>query len=78
MLILFSGSDVGSNDAVDDYGSEKFDSENEIDELGSLNDIETKSRFTDYSMTSSVMRRNYQLRHLDDRFEEVTDYIVVS
>lgn len=34
-------------------------------------DEETKSRFTEYSMTSSVMRRNEQLSLLDDRFEKV-------
>ncbi|XP_060755554.1 protein LTV1 homolog isoform X2 [Neoarius graeffei] len=33
-------------------------------------DCETKSRFTDYSLTSSVMRRNEQLTLLDDRFEK--------
>ncbi|XP_028267018.1 protein LTV1 homolog isoform X2 [Parambassis ranga] len=33
-------------------------------------DLETKSRFTEYSMTSSVMRRNEQLTLLDDRFEK--------
>ncbi|XP_045150421.1 protein LTV1 homolog [Echinops telfairi] len=31
---------------------------------------ETKSRFTDYSITSSVMRRNEQLTLHDDRFEQ--------
>ncbi|NXA52896.1 LTV1 protein, partial [Nothocercus julius] len=31
---------------------------------------ETRSRFTEYSMTSSVMRRNEQLSLLDDRFEK--------
>ncbi|XP_001380991.2 protein LTV1 homolog [Monodelphis domestica] len=31
---------------------------------------ETKSRFTDYSITSSVMRRNEQLTLLDERFEK--------
>lgn len=31
---------------------------------------ETKSRFTEYSMTSSVMRRNAQLTLHDDRFEK--------
>ncbi|KFO78021.1 Protein LTV1, partial [Cuculus canorus] len=31
---------------------------------------ETRSRFTEYSMTSSVMRRNEQLTLLDDRFEK--------
>ena len=36
-------------------------------------DEETKSRFTEYSLTSSVMRRNEQLTLLDDRFEKVRD-----
>ncbi|RMC12880.1 hypothetical protein DUI87_10405 [Hirundo rustica rustica] len=31
---------------------------------------ETRSRFTDYSMSSSVIRRNEQLTLLDDRFEK--------
>uniref|UniRef100_A0A672G4Q9 Protein LTV1 homolog n=1 Tax=Salarias fasciatus TaxID=181472 RepID=A0A672G4Q9_SALFA len=35
-----------------------------------FDDEETKSRFTEYSMTSSVMRRNEQLTLLDDRFEK--------
>lgn len=33
-------------------------------------DEETKSRFTEYSLTSSVMQRNEQLTLLDDRFEK--------
>ena len=32
---------------------------------------DNKSRFTEYSMTSSVIRRNAQLSLLDDRFEQV-------
>ena len=32
---------------------------------------ETKSRFTSYSMTSSVIKRNEGLTLLDDRFEKV-------
>lgn len=54
-----------------------FDDE-EMDEVGSLSgsqhsfkEEETKSRFTNYSMTSSVMRRNEQLTLLDERFEKV-------
>ena len=34
-------------------------------------DEETKSRFTNYSISSSVMRRNEGLTLLDDRFEKV-------
>ena len=33
---------------------------------------ETKSRFTEYSMSSSVVKRSEQLVTLDDRFEEVS------
>ena len=50
----------------------------EDDEVGSLcgpqytfADEETKSHFTNYSLSSSVMRRNEQLTLLDDRFEQV-------
>ncbi|EZA57294.1 hypothetical protein DMN91_002414 [Ooceraea biroi] len=53
-------------------------SDEEADEVGSLNgpqytfkDEETKSRFTEYSMSSSVMRRNQQLALLDDKFEKM-------
>lgn len=52
------------------------------DEVGSMNgpqfsfrDEETKSRFTEYSMSSSVMRRNGQLTLLDDKFERVGKFI---
>ncbi|XP_053962003.1 protein LTV1 homolog [Anastrepha ludens] len=58
--------------------NESDDEEDEqelMDRLGpllrkhSFNDEETKSRFTEYSMSSSVIRRNDQLTLLDDRFE---------
>lgn len=54
-------------------------SENEEDEMDDLlgplrksrfEGEETKSRFTEYSMSSSVIRRNEQLSLLDDRFEK--------
>uniref|UniRef100_A0A023EVX4 Protein LTV1 homolog n=1 Tax=Aedes albopictus TaxID=7160 RepID=A0A023EVX4_AEDAL len=60
-------SDVDSNDAAmsDEDGEER-------DGLGPLafDREETKSRFTEYSMSSSVIRRNEQLTLLDDRFEK--------
>jgi hypothetical protein len=34
-------------------------------------DEETKTQFTNYSVSSSVMRRNEGLTLLDDRFEKV-------
>ncbi|XP_029035949.2 protein LTV1 homolog [Osmia bicornis bicornis] len=53
-------------------------SDEEQDEVHSLNgpqytfkEEETKSRFTEYSMSSSVMRRNKQLTLLDDKFEKL-------
>lgn len=66
-------SDIDSNfDGEEDYD------EDECDNLGPLrnnrfprfDDEETKSRFTEYSMSSSVIRRNQQLELLDDRFEK--------
>ena len=64
-----------------DFGSDFMDFEKESDEeveqreqdddIGSMNGFDTKSRFTEYSMTSSVIRRNQQLSMLDDKFEEV-------
>lgn len=52
-----------------------IDSNEENDQLGPLRSCrfdneDTKSRFTEYSMSSSVMRRNEQLSLLDDRFEK--------
>lgn len=38
--------------------------------LSQFDGEETKSRFTEYSMSSSVIRRNEQLSLLDDRFEK--------
>lgn len=60
-------------------------SDEEADEVGSLNepqytfkDEETKSRFTEYSMSSSVMRRNQQLTLLDDKFEKVYIHLFIK
>lgn len=44
-----------------EYEREQFDDEEE----------ETKTRFTNYSMSSSVIRRNEGLTLLDDRFEKI-------
>lgn len=61
-------SDYDSNEADhSDNGDE------ELDDLGPLRGFgneETKSRFTEYSMSSSVIRRNEQLSLLDDKFEK--------
>lgn len=50
--------------------SDQYDSE-AYDDVGSLNIEETKSRFTDYSMSSSIIKRNENLQLLDDQFEQV-------
>lgn len=56
-----SDSDTDSTGSVSDSGedSEEFDEE------------ETKSRFTNYSITSSVMRRSKGLQQVDAMFEKV-------
>ena len=53
-----------------------------MSDVGSLGEqtfrtAETKSRFTNYSMSSSVIRRNAGLTLLDDRFEHVSEVIVI-
>ncbi|XP_068894561.1 protein LTV1 homolog [Tenebrio molitor] len=59
-----------------DFGSEEMDDVASLPgSQQSFNEEETKSRFTNYSMTSSVIRRNEQLTLLDDRFEKMyADY----
>lgn len=60
-------SDIDSNFNDDD------DEREALDGLGPLRmhtSEETKSRFTEYSMSSSVIRRNEQLELLDERFEK--------
>lgn len=75
-----SGDDEGDDDDDDEW--EDTDDEGNFDSEGGLSgdegpreflfmDEETKSRFTEYSLSSSVMRRNEQLTLLDDRFEKV-------
>lgn len=72
-------SEVDSDDdRMDDSFSDRNVSDEEDDDVASLNgpqftfaDEETKSHFTNYSMSSSVIRRNEQLTLLDDRFEQM-------
>ena len=79
MILVDRGADEDDDDEWEDTDEEgDFDSEGGFsgDEDGRgreflFMDEETKSRFTEYSMTSSVMRRNEQLTLLDDRFEKV-------
>ncbi|KAK3089237.1 hypothetical protein FSP39_002023 [Pinctada imbricata] len=58
-----------------EYGSDECEfSDEEYDRFGDdgmFGNEETKSRFTEYSMSSSVIRRNDGLSLLDDRFEKL-------
>lgn len=60
---------IEEEDEEDDYDSsdDQFDNE----ENQSLKEFETKSRFSSYSMTSSVIRRNEKLKYLDEHFEKI-------
>jgi protein LTV1 len=55
-------SDVDSNCDREHYYNDDFDDEKEFDR---------KSRFSNYSMTSSVIRRNEALKQLDEHFENI-------
>lgn len=62
----FRSDDENDNlEESDEYSNEAYD------DVGSLNMDDTKSRFTDYSMSSSIIRRNENLKLLDDQFEKV-------
>ena len=62
-------SDIASDEAeMSDVGS---DFDGGFDDEQSFAEEETKSRFTNYSMTSSAIRRNDGLTLIDDRFEKV-------
>ncbi|KAB0803328.1 hypothetical protein PPYR_00327 [Photinus pyralis] len=60
------------SDVDSDFDSEALDAVNSLEDREyTFRDEETKSRFTEYSMSSSVMRRNDQLTLLDDKFEQL-------
>lgn len=75
---LGDGEAIDENDEEmdsDDYSDvdSEFSNDEERDALGPLrmyDNEESKSRFTEYSMSSSVIRRNEQLMLLDERFEK--------
>ena len=54
----------------DDSGDANSD-EGSYEESPSVRDFESKSKFTSYSMSSSVIKRNDGLRGLDDHFEKL-------
>jgi len=75
VILLFS-LNFRSNEEINELEdvieeSDQYDSE-AYDDVGSLTMDDTKSRFTDYSMSSSIIRRNENLKLLDDQFEHVS------
>lgn len=75
-ILFFVCSGNGSDDGFDsdecEFSGDDFGSD---DREKMFMDEETKSRFTNYSMSSSVIKRNDGLTLLDDRFEKVCDSI---
>lgn len=68
---------MDDDEGDDASGSAFSDEEGSVREF-LFDDEETRTLFTDYSMTSSVMRRNEQLTLLDDRFEKVRAPLCLS
>lgn len=78
----YEGDSAEYSDIDSEFDGESFDEEDDENENGdrlaplrsrrfaNFDGEETKSRFTEYSMSSSVIRRNEQLSLLDDRFEK--------
>lgn len=62
--------DYDSDSDENDFGDEEKDGLGPLRNEHRFDNEETKSRFTEYSMSSSVIRRNEQLSLLDDRFEK--------
>lgn len=68
---LFSSDDDGKYEMDDELTSLKGKRMEEGDSQFSDQEEENGTRFTNYSMSSSVIRRNKQLMLVDDRFEKV-------
>lgn len=62
--------DLDSDDLDDDSDYSNSEERDALGPLRMYDDEECKSRFTEYSMSSSVIRRNEQLQLLDERFEK--------
>lgn len=71
--------EMDDEDVSSDMGGYSSEEQDEVPSLNgsehTFDHEETKSRFTEYSMSSSVMRRNNQLTLVDERFEKMfADY----
>lgn len=74
----YEDGEMSVEDGSDQYedmssGFDEDEDEDQFDEDGlkMFMNEETKSRFTEYSMSSSVIRRNENLTYLDDTFEQM-------
>lgn len=65
----FDSDDLMSDDDFDENDDELMDRLGPLMRNQRFENEETRSQFTEYSMSSSVIRRNEQLTLLDDRFE---------
>lgn len=63
--------EYGSDEDFDSDEAENDDFFDDYSESQSVRDFETKSRFSEYSMTSSVLKRSENLKNLDDHFEKL-------
>ncbi|KAL9980504.1 hypothetical protein ACROYT_G009104 [Oculina patagonica] len=66
-------SDDDDDDDDDLFPSDEAEESGSDDGMSFFEEEETKSRFTNYSMTSSVIRRNEGLKLIDERFEKVME-----
>lgn len=62
-----------NGDFSSNFDEEEVDEVHSLDGKFSFSEEETKTKFTQYSMSSSVIRRNEQLTMLDDRFDKFMD-----
>lgn len=69
------GSYGGGSDMDSDFGGGRSEDEeeDEVPSLQSWSGEETATKFTNYSMSSSCIRRNAQLTLVDDKFEKFFD-----
>merc|ERR1712062_667395 len=79
-MILADAQDSDDHSFVDSDDYSDYDSDEALDEVGSLeggfsnfSDEETKSKFTNYSMSSSIIRPNDPWQLLDDKFDNFMD-----
>ncbi|XP_057653775.1 protein LTV1 homolog [Diorhabda carinulata] len=68
---LANAANNSDDDDMSGCDSEDLDEVNSLLDFDAFEKEETKSRFTEYSVTSSVIRRNEQLSLLDERFEKM-------